>query len=521
MISNRFSKYPQKILLLFSLFSFLASSAQDTTAIHYSKFISEKDVKGYLQVLASDSLEGRETGKTGQKKAASFIASHFASLGLKAISHGTYLQHHSISTLNNVGKNIEVNQQFFLFMKDYFFMPGMRDTMIVLDTIHFVGYGITENEYDDYKNINVGGKAIMFFDGNPIGKKKDLSQWSRDWRKKFALVYEKRPSVVFVICDTLDKIIDSLNYSNHLEEIHRLNSSPSAIPVVFISREMARTFFPESNEEVLDKAKSTIDRKSKPKIFVTRTSAIAHIINNIEELEGENVVGFLEGTDKKDETIVVTAHYDHLGKRDTLVYHGADDDGSGTSAVMELAKVFSLAKKEGHGPRRNILFMTFSGEEKHLLGSEYYVTHPLVSLENTVTDLNIDMIGRTDKAHDTLGVRDYVYVIGSNKLSTGLHGISENANSTYTKLVLDYTFNKSDDPNRFYYRSDHYNFAKNNIPIIFYFNGTHEDYHKPTDTVDKIDFGLLTKRASLVFFTVWELANRNERVRVDVKNSDK
>jgi Zn-dependent M28 family amino/carboxypeptidase len=226
----------------------------------------------------------------------------------------------------------------------------------------------------------------------------------------------------------------------------------------------------------------------------------------------------LEGTDKKDEVIVITAHYDHLGKKDTLIYYGADDDGSGTSAVMEMAKVFSDAAREGHRPRRSILFMTVSGEEKGLLGSSYYVTHPLLPLSKTVANLNIDMIGRTDKKHDSLGVRDYVYIIGSDKLSTQLHKINHDLNTTFTKMELDYTFNKPDDPNRFYYRSDHYNFAKNNIPIIFYFNGVHKDYHKPTDTFDKIQFDLLAKRAQLVFLTAWELANREERIKVDVKS---
>jgi Zn-dependent M28 family amino/carboxypeptidase len=216
--------------------------------------------------------------------------------------------------------------------------------------------------------------------------------------------------------------------------------------------------------------------------------------------------------------LVITAHYDHLGKKDTLIYHGADDDGSGTSAVIELAKVFNKAKHDGHGPRRSILFMTVSGEEKGLLGSSYYVEHPLFPLSQTVADLNIDMIGRTDPKHDSLGIRNYIYIIGSDKLSTQLHRINENANMTYTKLDLDYTYNSPGDKHRFYYRSDHYNFAKNNIPVIFYFNGTHADYHRPTDTIDKIDFDLLAKRAQLVFFTAWDLANRDERIKVDVKS---
>jgi Zn-dependent M28 family amino/carboxypeptidase len=179
-----------------------------------------------------------------------------------------------------------------------------------------------------------------------------------------------------------------------------------------------------------------------------------------------------------------------------------------------MAQAFALAKKDGHGPRRSILFMAVTGEEKGLLGSSYYVNNPVLPLEQTVTNLNIDMIGRVDTAH--LRNPEYVYLIGSDKLSKELHALSEDVNSTYTQLELDYTFNADDDPNRFYYRSDHYNFAKNNIPVIFYFNGTHEDYHKATDTVDKIEFPILEKRARLVFHTAWELANRDERITVDV-----
>ena len=420
--------------------------------------------------------------------------------------------------------NIEINQKYFLFMNDYYYMNGFADTVLVLDTIVFAGYGIAEKNYNDYEKINVAGKAILFFDGEPENKKNLMdgtstqTQWAFDWAKKLMVINEKKPSVVFIICDPLDKIIDSLNYPGQAENDKKPGPSSPAIPIIFITHDMARNFFPESTEEILDKSKSKIDRKGKPQSFVSTSSAFVSLVDNTDKMKGQNVVGFLEGTDKKEGVVVISAHYDHLGMRDSSFYHGADDDGSGTSTVMELAKVFSQAKKEGHPPRRSILFMTVSGEEKGLIGSKYYVSHPLIPLEETIVDLNIDMIGRTDEKHDTLNIRDYVYIIGSDKLSTELHRINEAANATYSKLELDYTYNKPGDPNRYYYRSDHYNFAKNKIPIIFYFNGTHKDYHKPTDTIDKIDFDLLVKRARLVFFTAWELANREGRIKVDVKN---
>lgn len=229
-------------------------------------------------------------------------------------------------------------------------------------------------------------------------------------------------------------------------------------------------------------------------------------------VNGENVLGYIEGTDLKDEIIVITAHYDHLGKHDSLIFNGADDDGSGTVATLEIAEAFMLAKKEGKGPRRSILIMPVSGEEKGLLGSKYYTKNPVFPLKNTVANLNIDMIGRIDDWHEN---GNYVYLIGSDMLSQELHDISEEINTKHIGLELDYTFNVEDDPNRYYYRSDHYNFAKNNIPVIFYFNGVHEDYHKTTDTIEKINFKKIETITKLIFLTAWELANRDERPKLN------
>ncbi|PCI02662.1 MAG: peptidase M28 [Flavobacteriaceae bacterium] len=231
------------------------------------------------------------------------------------------------------------------------------------------------------------------------------------------------------------------------------------------------------------------------------------------EYDSENVLAFIEGTDKKEEIIVISAHYDHLGVKGNKIYNGADDDGSGTSAIMEIAQAFKIASNQGKGPRRSLLFLHVTAEEIGLFGSKYYVQNPVFPLKNTVTNLNIDMVGRVDNAHTKKP--NFVYVIGSEKLSKELKSVSEQVNKKYTNLSLDYKYDDDNDPNRFYYRSDHYNFAKNGIPIIFYFNGVHKDYHKESDTVDKINFSVLEKRTKLIFFTAWELANRENRVKVD------
>jgi Zn-dependent M28 family amino/carboxypeptidase len=230
--------------------------------------------------------------------------------------------------------------------------------------------------------------------------------------------------------------------------------------------------------------------------------------------DSENVVAFIKGTEKPDEIVVISAHLDHEGIKDGEIYNGADDDGSGTVAMLEIAQAFQMAAKAGKGPKRSILFLHATGEEKGLLGSKYYTdVDPLFPLVNTVCNLNIDMVGRIDDRHKANP--NYVYLIGSDKLSTALHNLSEAVNKKYLNINLDYKYNDENDPNRFYYRSDHYNFAKNNVPIIFYFNGTHADYHKPSDTPDKINYQLLENRTRLVFHTAWEVANMDTRIVAD------
>ncbi len=230
----------------------------------------------------------------------------------------------------------------------------------------------------------------------------------------------------------------------------------------------------------------------------------------------ENVLAFIEGTEKPKEVIVISAHHDHEGvDAEGEIYNGADDDGSGTVALMEMAEAFKEAKKDGHGPRRSILFLHLTAEEIGLQGSKYYTENPAFPLRRTIANLNIDMIGRVDRRHLESGNEDYLYLIGSDRLSTELHYVSEAVNDRFSNLELNYIYNDENDHNRYYFRSDHYNFAKHNIPVIFYFNGEHEDYHQVSDTPDKINYELLEKRTKLIFATAWQLANQKKRLKVD------
>lgn len=272
-----------------------------------------------------------------------------------------------------------------------------------------------------------------------------------------------------------------------------------------LGQQKVATFLKNSYKKMEVSSPSNLDYyQNIPKSFFNGRSA----------KDAPNVLAYIKGKELPDQLVIISAHYDHLGlNNEGQVHNGADDNGSGTAAILQIAKAFKAAVDDGFRPKRSILFLHFVGEEIGLYGSKYYVENPVFPLFKTVVDLNIDMIGRVDEAHTNKP--DYMYVIGSDKLSNELHQINEAVNLKYHKMDFDYKFNAKNDPNRFYYRSDHYNFAKNNIPVIFYFNGTHSDYHQISDTPDKIDYSLLKKRVEHIFLTAWELANRQNRIILD------
>lgn len=228
----------------------------------------------------------------------------------------------------------------------------------------------------------------------------------------------------------------------------------------------------------------------------------------------QNVIAYIEGSEFPNEYLYISAHSDHEGVINGEIYNGADDNGSGTAAVLEIAQAFNQAVKDGYRPKRSIVFLHVTAEEVGLHGSRYYTNNAIFPIENTISTLNIDMIGRVDIRHKDN--ENYIYVIGSDKMSTELHFVAQKANATFTNLELDYKYNAEKDPNRYYYRSDHYNFALKGIPVIFFFNGEHEDYTKPTDTADKINYPLLAKRTQLIFATAWYLANSDERLKAEI-----
>ena len=499
---------------------------KDSTAQKYAETIKAADLNKHLTIIASDEFEGRETGMKGQKLAQEYIVKHFKSLGIPASKNGTYLQEFKLSVKSPQGVNIVNGNSTYKFLEDFFFYGGFDDQVIKRKEVVFLGYGIDDEKYNDYEGVDVKDKIVVVFDKEPTDKglkshvtgEMKKSTWTKNWRAKSEAAQKHGAAALLIMVDGMDKKLNRVKAflgspSMQLMD-EKKDKEPGRVPMLYISTEMGQEMIAASGKD-LKKIKKKINKKGKPVHLTAATDIALNIERQTQIFTSSNVMGFIEGSDLKDEIVVITAHYDHIGRNETDVFNGADDDGSGTVAALELAEAFAKAKAEGNGPRRSVLVMTVSGEEKGLLGSSYYVDHPIYPLENTVVDLNIDMIGRLDKKH--ADNPDYVYLIGSDKLSTELHAISEQMNSTYSGLDLDYTYNDPKDPNRFYYRSDHYNFAKNNIPIIFYFNGTHEDYHQATDTVEKINFDKMEKITRLVFHTAWNIANRDKKLVVDVE----
>ena len=319
--------------------------------------------------------------------------------------------------------------------------------------------------------------------------------------------------------DASDKYAESITSEELSDLIYEFSSDKfegrnTGEPGQKLAVEFIRNFYKLNN---IIKADNTEDYFQKFLVdFDSREVTRPGNINedNIDWVKTENVAAIIEGSTYPNEYIILTAHLDHVGIEDGEIFNGADDDGSGSMALLEIAEAFKLAELDGNRPKRSIIILHVSAEEKGLLGSKYYTDNPLYPLDETITNLNVDMIGRTDPTRNSNN-DEYIYLIGTDRLSSMLHNTSEKVNNNTVKLELDYRFNAWDDPNRFYERSDHWHFAKNNIPVIFYFSGTHEDYHMPSDTADKIRYDLLTKRTKLIFHTAWEIANMEETISVD------
>lgn len=476
-------------------------SLDDGKAAKYAETITKEDLYEHLSVLASDEYEGRETAMPGQKKAANYIEEFFFENNvLPGLGEGGFQQSFPVEVKDPNKVSLSVEGKELTFLDDFYYIGNIADTILNNRDVVFLGYGIDKEGLSNYEGVDVEGKVVMVMEGIPKDEGID-HEWA-SWRKKLKTAISHGAVAVITIQNSYEEKIEGIRtfLENPTMQLHNKGKKRATeIPTIFISSKVVYDYFsiPEGG------------------VYSILSEKISFESATRQLLSSENVLGVIEGSDKKDEIVVITAHYDHIGYDNGEICNGADDDGSGTVTLLELAQAFSMAKQEGNGPRRSIVFMTVSGEEKGLLGSKYYSENPVYPIENTIVDLNIDMIGRKDTLHNDA---NYVYLIGADRISQDLHDISEKVNKQLIDFQLDYTYNRKNDPNMFYFRSDHYNFAKKGIPVIFYFSGIHEDYHKPSDDIEKIMFPKLEKTARYIFYTAWELANREERIRKNAKN---
>lgn len=463
--------------------------------------ITERDLEAHLSFLASDATEGRGTGQRGLRVAAEYIAAHFRRLELTSLNpDGSFFLSYELlkTTLGDDASLALLYEQGdgwvreeFQYGEDFFVSP--RDLVASLEVqapVVYASYGIAapERGQDDYAGLDVSHRIVLIMDGEMGDEESHYS----DVREKVKEANSRGAAALLIAPNPRSDEVFSSKFKRWSKWLSResmaLPSAEPQTPVFFVNSQTADRILSGGN------ASPGPDRRIQFKVNIHKESAIA-----------QNVAAYIPGTDPRvgHETVVISAHYDHLGKNDEgTIWPGADDNGSGTAALMEIAEAVALIPEP---PRRGFLFLALSGEEKGLLGSRYYVSHPAIALENTIANLNIDMVGRN--------APDSVYVIGSDMISHDLHAISEFASTKMEGLNLNYRYNSFDDPNRFYYRSDHYQFASRGIPVIFYFSGVHEDYHRPTDTVDKISYTKLAKVARLVYITSWGVAQNTIRPR--------
>ncbi len=504
----------KKLLMLCLPFAATVAMAQkDENAEKFASLITPDALKQKLTILAGADMEGRETASPGQKKAAAWIEDQFKKFGLKPGNGDSYQQLFPVYQDELVEKKLMVNGKMFQWDKEYFF--GLTNGSWKYNEVVFAGYGLVDSAkgINDYAGLDVKGKMVLVLEGGtatPPAGGGGRGFFGPNQAKINAARSKGAAGVLIISADFPRKQPTNTKGRMTLNPPSAtVSGSLNALFSATVSTEVASALLGRTTALSINDLKET-----KKGSYVSEL--VIKAVSENKTLESSNVIGVLPGTSKKGEYLFLTGHYDHLGKQGDVIYYGADDDGSGSVGVIQMAEAFAAAAKNGNKPKRTMIFMTVSGEEKGLLGSEYYSEHPTIDLTKATADLNTDMIGRGDSSRkaDTL---NYVYVIGHDKLSSDLAPINEAVNKQYVNIALDYKFDDPKDPYRIYYRSDHYNFAKKGVPILFFYDGMlGADYHRPTDTVDKIQFGIMAKRAQLVFHTAWVMANREDMLKRDI-----
>lgn len=500
---------------------------------HYSQFITRNDLKNHIAILASDSLEGRGFGTKGSFKAGEYIASQLRYENLQAMGdRGTYFQPVVLNRWNRDKALININsgtgslKNSLVPGQDYNFTPGHIPVEVNFSVDHFMfcGFGIFDEAYSDYQYAQIRGEVIMIMEGEPMKDKKYLisntptpSKWKTDIESKLEVAVLKGAKAVLVLVDSTKfakKTPEQFSKTSIYTDDTKIKYK---IPVIYVNEAaLARILAPKEQKRI--KRFISNVRKGKVSSNYISSNIKVNLSSKASPVRDRNVVAKIEGSDPelKKEYIVVSAHYDHLGVVDGKIYNGADDNGTGTAALISLSKALHALKENKFPIKRSILFLFATGEEVGLLGSKYFVDNPLIPLRDIKADINIDMIGRGDEAHEAN--ENYVYVIGSDKINPLLDKKIRENNSWSVNYKLDYTYNDLKHPLKLYYRSDHYNFAEKGIPSVFLFGGFHKDYHQPDDDPIFINYRKVEDISRLVYFTLIDLANHPGEIMTKYKN---
>lgn len=529
-----------------------ASSTETSALLSYQDAITTDFLRSHLAAFAADSMEGRETAMPGQKKAAKYLSEQYAQLGLKPVGdNGSYLQKFDLTAtqtdslvfqtykINEDGTDEQINQSVNSKNNSANFIRQFGGNEITNAEIVFAGFGIQNKSLgiDNLKGVDVKGKWLMVLGGDlpqVIGSDTlytdaNERQFAQAW---FRNLLQKEVAGILAVSDTTAEEFEKSAKTNRegfgkpsgMKLAYRgLESGGPAWSYTVVSPSQAALLLNMKGPAKFDKMKKNITQNIKtftPKATGYGLAQIPYVTDVA--LVSENVAALMEGADPqlKDEVVVLSAHYDHVGigapdSTGDAIYNGANDDGSGTIGVLGAARAFAKAKENGVQPRRSILFLSVSGEEKGLLGSRYYSDHPIYPMEKTVANINTDMIGRVDPEHRESGNSDYVYIIGAEIISSQIDSLLKAGNARAGNLDLDMRYNDLEDPNQFYRRSDHWNFGRLGVPFVFFFNGVHEDYHRPSDEIEKMNFNLMTKTTRSMYAATVMVANADSAPKVD------
>lgn len=518
--------------------------------LKYQDEITVDFLQKHLRAFADDSMQGREAGTAGEDMAAHYLAEQYREMGLKPVGdNNSYYQHFKLNATKSdsivfklfqtSGKTKElVDRSTASKNSAAKFIRQFGGTDSLKGKVVFAGFGVNDPSRNiaHLKGADLRGKWVMVFQEIPnITNGDTLLSPSIDAESRFRSIMGRGAEGILLIPVATSKEFNRLSQQmqDNFGEIGRMSlayrdqergsSGRFSKGYNLISPDLAaRMLDLESESALSDYRQKLINNISEfqPKAL---SYELAHIPYSSElTINSQNVLAFYEGADPKlkDEVVVMTSHYDHvgIGKPDSTgdrIYNGADDDGSGTVGLLNIAHAFVTAGKNGVKPRRSILFLNVSAEEKGLLGSRYYSDHPVFPMDKTVANINTDMIGRVDERHKKKGVEDYAYIIGAEIISSQLDSLVEAANKRSGNIELSKRYNDLQDPNQFYRRSDHWNFGRKGVPFVFFFTGVHEDYHRPSDEVHKIRFDKMAKIVRTMYATAVLVANTDNAPEVD------